>query len=580
MPASPSRRTVLHAAWSVPAVTAITAAPAFAASGGPSGIARVSPTAAGSGFVEVFDATSTGTTYAIRATDAAGDPLPGATITFTLNRTRGWAGATLDGSGTALTTTATTNATGVATVTVAWATVPTVLDQLTLTATATGPSGALTPVAWRLRYRAFTKIFDNGGSATTAFALLADRVVAWGKNDTADYGDGTTTVQDAPVLALKDMPRPVVAVSGSNYPLKNQFTRSWSASASGGAFVHGGYIQAAQVGSLTPVRDSTVTLTASDPAGVQVATTYGVTCYLVDGVAYTRGSNAVYALGQGSTDFTITSPTPAAIARGAMPTGAKITALTGRQHLNTTDPQASQIAFFVIADGKAYAWGHNGTQSAASILGRGLGGSNVALSASNSAAAPVALATGSGANDLPANATVTRIACATTGAGVLIAGGNAYGWGTSGNGTSGVQLRPFKIAATWGGGALVEVSGGYNHFLGLDAAGTLWAWGTNTGGQLGNGIITPSVTPVTADLFNARTASSGARIIGIRAGYACSFVLYDDGTLWAVGTRGSSNTSTAANEGPGIRRLGDNSTATAVQSSAIVQVSTANLTGA
>lgn len=78
--------------------------------------------------------------------------------------------------------------------------------------------------------------------------------------------------------------------------------------------------------------------------------------------------------------------------------------------------------------------------------------------------------------------------------------GELYSWGNNGDGrtgqgtTVGNTLVPTKIgtATNW-----VHCSAGVSHGLAVNSAGELWAWGLNTSGQLGRGNTTsPQTTPV------------------------------------------------------------------------------------
>ena len=63
--------------------------------------------------------------------------------------------------------------------------------------------------------------------------------------------------------------------------------------------------------------------------------------------------------------------------------------------------------------------------------------------------------------------------------------------------------------------------------MALKADGTVWAWGTNWAGQLGDGTNIDRATPVqVAGLMN---------VIGIDAGEFHTLALKADGTVWAWG---------------------------------------------
>lgn len=68
---------------------------------------------------------------------------------------------------------------------------------------------------------------------------------------------------------------------------------------------------------------------------------------------------------------------------------------------------------------------------------------------------------------------------------------------------------------------------GASHTLALKADGTLWAWGQNTYGQLGDGTTDAHATPV--------PIASAVSWEAVAAGTAHSVALKADGTLWAWG---------------------------------------------
>src|SRR5437773_1753483 len=60
--------------------------------------------------------------------------------------------------------------------------------------------------------------------------------------------------------------------------------------------------------------------------------------------------------------------------------------------------------------------------------------------------------------------------------------------------------------------------------------GTLWAWGINKFGELGNGSIEDSSTPVAVNALPA-----GRKAVAISAGWYHSMAMADDGTIWVWG---------------------------------------------
>ncbi len=72
------------------------------------------------------------------------------------------------------------------------------------------------------------------------------------------------------------------------------------------------------------------------------------------------------------------------------------------------------------------------------------------------------------------------------------------------------------------------VSAGWDHSLALKSDGTVWAWGSNHCGQLGDGTTTKRLTPV--------QVSGLTNVVAVSAGNTNSLALKQDGTVWAWGS--------------------------------------------
>lgn len=83
------------------------------------------------------------------------------------------------------------------------------------------------------------------------------------------------------------------------------------------------------------------------------------------------------------------------------------------------------------------------------------------------------------------------------------------------------------ITVTPASNAWASLAAGFNYSAALKTEGSLWAWGANTGGQLGDGTTTDRTIP-------ARIGNSAAWEI-ISTGYFHSLALKRDGTLWVWG---------------------------------------------
>jgi len=79
---------------------------------------------------------------------------------------------------------------------------------------------------------------------------------------------------------------------------------------------------------------------------------------------------------------------------------------------------------------------------------------------------------------------------------------------------------------------------GDGHALALKNDGTVWSWGFNSNGQLGDGTVTYTTSPpITAGGKTTPVMVSGlTNVTAIAAGYESSMALKDDGTVWTWGS--------------------------------------------
>ncbi|HRI80641.1 MAG TPA: hypothetical protein PLR06_14010, partial [Cyclobacteriaceae bacterium] len=74
--------------------------------------------------------------------------------------------------------------------------------------------------------------------------------------------------------------------------------------------------------------------------------------------------------------------------------------------------------------------------------------------------------------------------------------GTLWAWGANGNGQLGDGTTVDKSAPASIGSGYVKVAAGLNRSFALKSDGTLWAWGENGIGQLGDGTTENKSTPV------------------------------------------------------------------------------------
>ena len=83
------------------------------------------------------------------------------------------------------------------------------------------------------------------------------------------------------------------------------------------------------------------------------------------------------------------------------------------------------------------------------------------------------------------------------------------------------------VKITTEGPVYSRISGGMNFSIAIKADGTLWAWGTNAYGQLGDGTSVNKVLPI--------QIGSDTNWVSVAAGNSHSLGIKSDGTLWAWG---------------------------------------------
>jgi alpha-tubulin suppressor-like RCC1 family protein len=109
--------------------------------------------------------------------------------------------------------------------------------------------------------------------------------------------------------------------------------------------------------------------------------------------------------------------------------------------------------------------------------------------------------------------------------------GSLYTWGQNTNGGLGTNdtiHRSIPIQTIAGGFSWKQVSCGWLHTAAIKNNGTLWTWGQNTYGQLGDNSTTHRSSPV-------QTIVGGSNWKKVVAGYQSTYGLKTDGTLWAWG---------------------------------------------
>jgi hypothetical protein len=313
-------------------------------------------------------------------------------------------------------------------------------------------SGSSTPVgvSGSVAFSSLSK-----GDAYACGVTTGGAAYCWGFNVSGQLGNGSTVSSSTPVAVL----------GGLTFAAVSAGVGHTCGVTTGGAAYCWGYNVAGELG--IGVAD---TLPHTTPVAVANGLTFaavsagpGFTCGVTtSGAAYCWGVNGSGQLGDGAAD-TVLHSTPVAVAGGL----SFATVSAGYAH-----------TCGVTSGGAAYCWGNN----YGGYLGDG--------STTNSST-PVAVVGGLTFAAVSAGDDHT---CGVTTSGAAHCWGfNDYG--QLGNGAAD-RLPHTNPVAVAGALAFAEVSAGSGHTCGVTTGGAAYCWGWNSYGQLGNGAMANSATPV------------------------------------------------------------------------------------
>lgn len=302
---------------------------------------------------------------------------------------------------------------------------------------------------------------------------------AWGANDFSQLGDGTTVTRASPTQ-LAGLSGAVSAASGVAHALllKND-----------GSVWGWGNNSYGQVGDNTNASRTAPVLVGAISGEIAVnvsAGDYHSLALMDDGSIHSWGLNSSGQLGNGTTT---NLPLPLAVSGIA----------------NATAIAAGACHSLALkGDGTVWAWGCNN----AGQLG------DYTATQRNTPVATWNL------NDISAIAAGAYHSLA------LKKDGTVWAWGSNNAGQLGEpastpqRITPVQVAGLSG---VVALAAGFQHSLALKRDGTVWAWGGNDSGQLGDGSLSDRPAPVRAAGLDGTVA--------LAAGYRHSLALRSDGTV-------------------------------------------------
>ncbi len=377
--------------------------------------------------------------------------------------------------------------------------------------------------------KSIIQVSAGGWDGSHSLALTHDNIVyGRGRNSNGQLGNNSTSDSLAAVVAQLNLmdtpstPTQVVVESGNA-----KATISWqSPVVTGGKSIVGYVLRYRTIGAVdwTTV-DVAATVTSHAITGLTNDQIYQTQVAAKTTAGTGDFSNVVLATPHAKPTITNVSPAIGPVAGGQnvtitgtnfMPKGKKI--------VQTANGNGYSLA--LASDGTVYAWGLNGSGQ--------LGDGTITHSST-----PVAVKTigtpmeGKTIVEIAAGASHS-LALASDGK-IYVWGGNAYGqFGNGVTTTSSVVPVAVKTVGTpMDNKKIIQIHAGYYHSLALASDGTVYAWGQNTYGQLGNNTMINANAPVSVQTIG--TPMAGKIIIQLAAGNSQSVALASDGTIYAWG---------------------------------------------
>jgi alpha-tubulin suppressor-like RCC1 family protein len=412
-----------------------------------------------------------------------------------------------------------------------------------------------------------------GGTFYTVALKLDGTVWAWGDNSSGQLGDGTTTNKTTPVQVTGLSGIAAIAVGGGEYGYHTVALKSDATVWAWGWNYYGQLGDGTTTDRYTPVQ-------VSDLSGVTAIASgwYHTAALKSDGTVWAWGNNGFGQLGDGTTTnryipVQMSSLSGiAAIAVGGGEYGYHTVALksdgtvwtwgsnfneTTRQWI-TTPVQVSGLGgvaaiaagkYHTVAlksDGTVWAWGINNygqlgngttTNSATPVQVSGLNLYSTTTPTPTPATSPTPKSSPTPSSTptptSPAS-TTPKISAGDFHTMALKSDGTVWAWGNNGfgqlgDGTTTERHTPVKVSGLSG---VIAIACGSYHSLAMKSDGTVWAWGYNYYGQLGDGTNTEKdavgrKTPVKVSSLSGVTAIAG--------GTYHSLALKSNGTVWAWG---------------------------------------------
>lgn len=348
----------------------------------------------------------------------------------------------------------------------------------------------------------YVRAIGGAGHSTT---LKADGTLwSWGKNNYGQLGDNSTVDRPTMVAISTDFKDWANFAAGDFHTM---------ATRKDGSLWGWGFNQSGQIGNKTNIDQLVPVQIGTDKTWVTIKA--GATHTLAvkkDGTLWAWGRNDQSQLGD-KTTVDKNNPTQVLLGATAATTDAQWTTVSAGQAFSVARKNT----------GVVYTWGANDKGQ----LGRG---DTTSVAAATNIPTIVPLA----------SSDFTALVIAAGGSHVLAIGQNGaiYAWGLNSSGQLGTgnytdateptRLEP-NSSDNWS-----SIAAGRSHSLGIKSDGSLWAWGSNSDGQLGIG-TTVSDSNVASDSNAPLQIGKDTDWAEVFAGAYHSFARKTNGTLWIWG---------------------------------------------
>jgi alpha-tubulin suppressor-like RCC1 family protein len=326
--------------------------------------------------------------------------------------------------------------------------------------------------------------------------IITPELWVWGLNDNGELGTNNTTNKSTPVTTSTGGAnwKQVTATYQNSAAIKTDGTLwTWGLNAYGELGINSA---GTATGRTTPVTTFTGGTNWKQVSCGGFVYSYNMAAIKTDGTLWVWGFNAYGELGINNT---LTKCTP-------------VTTFAGGTNWKQVSATVNHMAA-IKTDGTLWTWGYN---------------ANGQLGDNTTTQRNTPVTTFAGGNNWK------QVSCGTFHTAAIKTDGTLWTWGLNSFGQLGINNTTFGVyiltpVTTFAGGTnWKSVAGGFYNTIAIKTDGTLWTWGDNNYGQLGINATNPRSIPST-------TFAGGTNWKQVSGGYNHIAAIKTDGTLWTWG---------------------------------------------